>query len=365
MPLRAVDRITGTELIAPLLSEAEWQALKAAARLGQAELIMPCCGSAAELRTSKLGTRHFKHKARPQNCAWENETLEHLSAKAEIVIACQQAGYAVTPEHAEADWRADVLAVRGGARLAFEVQWTRQSLDDYRMRQRRYAAAGVRGCWFFRHAPARPTELASHDLPLFALRFDADAQIPYVEYRPDPWLDSARVIRLGEFVRALLARQIRFCGQAWIAEQQDLRFVFARVQCWKCGSVNHIAAVDGPFSPCGMAFGAAWERLHRSPFLLHPAVTEAAARLAGQAHTPLRLAEVTGKHAGEARGFACQQCGAGFDLWMLREEVFPKLAQPGSALIDYATTGAVYIEPQAIEALPHWCYGQHGRFCCE
>ncbi len=362
MPLRATDRSTGSELIAPLLSETEWQALKAAVRLGQIELIMPCCGAAAELRTSSLGTRHFKHRARPQNCAWENETLEHLSAKAEIVVACRQAGYAVTPEHAEADWRADVLAVRGSIRLAFEVQWTRQSLDAYRMRQRRYAAAGVRGCWFFRHAPARPAELASQELPLFPLRFDAGGQTALVEYRPNPWHESMRLIGLGEFVRALLARQVRFCTQARIAGRQNLRFNFARVPCWKCRSINHIAVVEGPWSACGIDLGAAWERLHHSPFMLHPAVIDEAARLAGASGLPIHLADVTG---GEARGFACHQCRAGFDLWMLRETVLPRLEQPGSAIIDLTAEGAVRIEPQAVEALAHWCYGHDDHFCCD
>ena len=76
------------------------------------------------------------------------------------------------PEFSEADWRADVLAVQGGKRIAFEVQWSRQTYEETSLRQERYKASNVRGCWLFRIAPKEmldydKTSVADKEIPAF------------------------------------------------------------------------------------------------------------------------------------------------------------------------------------------------------
>jgi competence protein CoiA len=109
-------------------------------------VVLPCCGSAGFLRSSKYGVQHFVH-ARRGTCAWGPETAEHLAIKAAIVRACHAAAYSAETEVAGPDWRADVLAVRGTTRVAFEVQWSVQTLAETVARQERYARDEIRGCW--------------------------------------------------------------------------------------------------------------------------------------------------------------------------------------------------------------------------
>ena len=129
-----------------------------------------------------MGTPHFAHK-RGAHCDAPGETIHHLKAKADIVLACQRAGYTALTEVAGDDWRADVLAVheragQSSARIAFEVQWSFLRLEAALYRQNRYARDGVRGCWFFRNPPPsliRGDSLkAQRDLPLFHLWSNAD-----------------------------------------------------------------------------------------------------------------------------------------------------------------------------------------------
>jgi hypothetical protein len=85
MLLRAffVDR----ELLAPLMSDAEWLNLK----VQRPKVRLRCCDSTGYLRTSKLGTKHFVH-GKDRICNWAPETWQHLLAKTEIVRVCQQFG---------------------------------------------------------------------------------------------------------------------------------------------------------------------------------------------------------------------------------------------------------------------------------
>jgi len=92
-----------------------------------------------------------------------------------IARAGVEAGWTVAIQHVERDWRADVLAVRASQRVAFEVQWSRQTLAQTLGRQARYRRVGVRGCWFCRYPPSELRRdgggalAARQDLPLFAL----------------------------------------------------------------------------------------------------------------------------------------------------------------------------------------------------
>lgn len=79
-------------------------------------------------------------------------------------------------------WRADVLAVQGGKRIAFEVQWSRQTYEATRLRQERYKASNVRGCWFFRIAPKEMSDydktlVADKETPAFKIFKDENSNI--------------------------------------------------------------------------------------------------------------------------------------------------------------------------------------------
>lgn len=163
MPLRAY--IEDKEIVSIDLNDEEWSALKARLKAKEIVLTLPCCGQEGFLRTSNRGLKHFVHLKSANPCDWKPESAEHLKAKVAIMEACREQGWDAIPEFSEADWRADVLAVQGGKRIAFEVQWSRQTYEETRLRQERYKASNVRGCWFFRIAPK---EMSDYDKTLVA-----------------------------------------------------------------------------------------------------------------------------------------------------------------------------------------------------
>lgn len=357
MPLRAI--IGGQEVIAPLLDDAAWEALRRRVVDENLRVVLPCCDMEGYLRRSKSGTAHFAHKQK-SDCFARGETLEHLRAKADIVLACRDTGYAASTEVAADDWRADVLATRGGARIAFEVQWSFLRLSEALRRQQRYARDGVRGCWFFRRPPrplqrdsaeAGPPLEARRDLPLFHLFASADGSF---------------LVALGEqayplraFVAALLHGEVRFCAAARGAAKRYLRAVFFEMVCPRCARRSHAWYVDPTqTAACGLRFqpDADW---YSPAFAFHPALLAAVeryARLDAGAH--LRLCTI------QPGAFVCPHCKAAFtrddmDLALLGARRF--WADPAAEAVEVMLVG----QPPLSGGAPHWCYPRDGGFCCD
>jgi competence protein CoiA len=202
---------------------AAWKRLQesnAAAR----DLRMPCCGAAVVLRTSPLGTRHFAH-ARRGPCTSAPETAEHQLAKRTVVEGIRRTAWGVRTEQEGSApdgerWRADVLAAKGKARIAVEIQWSRQDGEETLRRQDRYEAAGVRGLWLFRQFDL---PMFLDVIPAFRLRFDAAAKsfsvsLPSALYDPgrirpkdkdDPkWW--SQTVELSKFAEGAVSGKLRF-----------------------------------------------------------------------------------------------------------------------------------------------------------
>jgi hypothetical protein len=218
MPLRAqLDR---RSINAALLSETQWEALK-----GSRSLRMPCCDALAYRRTSRLGTRHFAHSP-GSHCGAEGESAEHLAAKGEIVRVCHELGWDAISEYVGAHWRADVYATRGRHRLAFEIQWSKQTLEVTRERQAAYGV-DTKCCWLFKQLPSlnrwESSRIPERNLPILRLS------------HADSKFDVAicdRAITLRDFVKARLQGKIRFCDQKHFVVR-DVQSVVCKVQCWR------------------------------------------------------------------------------------------------------------------------------------
>nr|WP_299039221.1 competence protein CoiA family protein [uncultured Psychrobacter sp.] len=61
---------------------------------------MACCGNQAILKTSKLGTQFFAHKAKPKdsNCSTGGETAEHMHIKYLVMKELDRNGWNVEVE---------------------------------------------------------------------------------------------------------------------------------------------------------------------------------------------------------------------------------------------------------------------------
>lgn len=115
------------------------------------------CGSAVKKVFGSRRRWHFALLPGAAPCDHENETLEHRESKLGLYYALRSrlpGGWSVLlEERLENARRPDVLAVHeSGIRVAFEVQYTDLSVNDWRGRHEDYAGLGVRDVWMLGHA---------------------------------------------------------------------------------------------------------------------------------------------------------------------------------------------------------------------
>lgn len=140
-----------------------------------------------------------------------------MFAKKAVRDAALAAGWQAQVESRDpvAGWRADVLVWRGRLRVAFEVQWSTQTVEEFERRTAQYAASGVQPVWLVRHTARGfwPVQRAVHALP----------------YQPDGAVGwRSRSFELSDVVAAALAA----LEEGLIdADAPRLR----RTSCYRCG----------------------------------------------------------------------------------------------------------------------------------
>lgn len=285
---------------------------------------------------------------------------EHSRIQSQIAANCAALGRAVTQEHQGEGWRADVLAIKGSKVIAFEVQWSGQSLARTLARQARYSQAGIDCCWLFQKPPHK-LEHERPDLPIFYVSKAADGQFTVS-------LSGRAEIPLDVFVEQFLEGGVRFCKAARTKRDQSVTLVFYEMPCWKCGVMNHLYYVDGPvFASCNAEIQpneALWES---NRFGHRPEVIAAAREfLSSPQGSHLRLGEIKPRHSntvGKAYvSFGCYACDSIFGDWYVMNAELDAMNDHGRA----GRFETVICLESAIElALPHWCYPAGGTFCDE
>lgn len=237
MPLRCLDPDSSGSIHAFDLSDDAWDQLVAENRRRR-HLRMPCCTVEVVLKTSRRGTRFFAHKA-AGDCATAPETEAHLRLKQLAVEVARAHGWDAETEASGvstdgAAWRADVLARKGGARIAVEVQWSRQTPEETLRRQDRYAASGVRCLWVFRHAGFP----CSGELP--AARLDGSPEKGFLAVVHRSAGGTEQVLPMPEFLNAAFERRFRF---GWQRDTAATMSIFAGpIFCWACGAETSIVS---------------------------------------------------------------------------------------------------------------------------
>lgn len=225
--------------------DASWKLLAVKNR-SERHLRTECCEHPVVLKTSPLGTRFFAH-ARRGTCKFEAESKEHLLAKDTIARAALSIGWRAETEARSLDsklaWIADVLCSRPGrsARVAFEVQWTRQTRQESERRQAVYQAGGVRALWLMRQSDVP----ISRNAPAFRLVF-----VPEVTSQFQVWLPSShhpsifdwrskdnegdwgQRVDLAAFVRGTLSGALKFAPI--VEEVVPVCIELVSTDCWKC-----------------------------------------------------------------------------------------------------------------------------------
>lgn len=249
MPLRCIDELH-RNVHAFDLSDEAWRSLAERNRR-ERHLRAPCCAAPVALKKSKLGTRFFAHLAKG-GCITAPETESHLRLKQIAVEAARAQGWDATTEVSGLSpsgepWRADVLAAKGNARVAVEIQWSSQTADETLRRQDRYRASGVRGLWLLQKSVVPVTP----ELPAAMIALDAD-------YTFMATLSSGQKLPVDHLLRAAFAGRLKYGLPTGTAGTVSVRA--APMKCWHdaCGADSIIiTGVDLEFGPYRREFTVA------------------------------------------------------------------------------------------------------------
>lgn len=230
MPLNA--RLNNEMIYAWDMDEREWLDLRHSPEAQK--LTMGCCDRKAIMRKSVLGTQHFAH-ARRGECTTASETPEHLYLKSVAARAAKAAGWKVTTEHhgqtPEGEkWIADVFCQKGDTRVAIEIQWSRQSVEEFVRRQVKYRSSGVRCAWL--HKEFSNQVIINHrDLPVFYFSKDEDGGFILPQFRTN----------VETFVTGLMSGSVK-----WLPEPSEIltkSYICADLQCPTCkGQSSNVVA---------------------------------------------------------------------------------------------------------------------------
>lgn len=359
MPLRAF--FGEQELISTDLPQEQWDALKEAVKSGKKPLILPCCQQPGFLRVSSKGLRHFVHAKSSETCDWKPESAEHLRAKSEIIAACRASGWHAIPEYAENDWRADVLATKNNLRIAFEVQWSPQTLEETEFRQKRYEQANVRGCWFFRKLPKGMKEfwgsqIIRQDIPSFEIHNDKFNNINVTF--------ENNTINLNDFTKKLLNRNLKIVKNYRLYPIQEVLIVFFPYVCYKCYKLQDLYVVDNQAKTvCGKTIRVAGSMWGDDDLSKHPKVYEAVQQFV---RTPegshLRIGQVKSRYSKTLNrsylSHGCAYCDVIFGG-------LPTAMKQSEALFEKSNF-SIKVEVDLGKIMQegvHWCYAENRDFC--
>ncbi len=359
MPLRAY--INNQEIISIDQDDKQWEDLKKRLKSKEAVVILSCYNQQGFLRTSNKGLKHFVHAKSISHCDWKPESPEHLRAKIEILEACKKNSWKAIPEFSEANWRADVLAIQNHKRIAFEIQWSKQTLEETKLRQERYKESKVRGCWFFRTIPK---ELREYFRPI-----KADKELPAFKIFKDD--NSNIIVQLKEiqiplktFVACLLKSQVKYCEHITLKPMQKVTIIFFMTTCWKCHRPQYLWTVDRNLKTvCNLDFYLMGSMWNNKDLDKNQKIYEAVKGfLKTEQGYNLKIGQLKTRYSKTAEehylSYGCYYCDSIFGDWFLRTEKMEGQHDPKSLRYEVE----IELEPVR-ESMPHWCYSENVQFC--
>ena len=167
--------IENKEIYSFILNDEQWDRLKNKHKT--LNIHMPCCKTPAIPKKSKLGTQYFAHHPSSTCSVHTGESREHQFCKYLILKYLHENGWTVTPEYrgqtpSGETWIADIYAEKNKAKIAIEIQWSPQSIEEPKRRQEKYIASGIRTVWFMRTTPKNKwnvLDYQSYELPVFCI----------------------------------------------------------------------------------------------------------------------------------------------------------------------------------------------------
>ncbi|PSF31748.1 hypothetical protein C7H19_22245 [Aphanothece hegewaldii CCALA 016] len=236
-------------------------------------------------------------------------------------------------------WRADVLAIKGDLKIAFEIQWSRQSIEETQLRQERYRQSGVECVWLFR---TTPDSSPNPELPIFQLvETGGEFKVKF----------ESRYLLLEDFVKAWLNEQIQYCTHLQLSAYQKINICISSCFCAKCEEKNHYFQILNSIylSECGLSLER--NQSKRTKLEFRPEIVQLIQKFAErQQKEDLYLANIE-RSKERFQSFTC--CWCGYTLYH-RDEVYR---------ITTLEEIVKFNSPIESDPYPHWCYSKVHRFC--
>lgn len=257
--------IEAKEIYSFMLSDEQWERLKT--KYKTLSMHMPCCQTRAIPKKSKLGTQYFAHHP-SSSCGFSSgESREHQFCKYLILKYLHENGWSITPEFCSQTpsgetWIADIYAEKNKAKIAIEIQWSPQSIEETKRRQKKYIASGIRAVWFMRTTPKNKWDVLdyqSYDLPVFSIWLNKENYQLIASGAFHNWDDADLVeIEFVDFFKALMTGSIQYSLKPNAI--RSIQVSMNTIQCWKCKKPTNTIMEINYFIPHAKGF----TKIHQS-----------------------------------------------------------------------------------------------------
>lgn len=202
---------------------------------------MPCCQTPAIPKKNKLGTQFFAHHPSSSCDFSSGESREHQLCKYLILKYLHENGWTVIPEYRGQTpngeiWIADIYAEKNKAKIAIEIQWSAQSIEETKRRQEKYIASGIRAVWFMRTTQKNKWDVLdyqSYELPVFSIWLNKETY-QLTASGAFEGRDSYNLVEIEfiQFFESLMKGAVQYS-----LKPNSIRFMqlaMNTVECWKC-----------------------------------------------------------------------------------------------------------------------------------
>ncbi len=142
------------------------------------------------------------------------------------------------------------------AKIAIEIQWSPQNIEETKRRQEKYKQSGIRAVWFMRTTQKNKWDVLdyqSYDLPVFSIwlnkeNYQLTASGAFHNY------DNADLVEIEfiDFFKALMSGDIQYSLKPNAA--RSLQFAMNTIQCWKCKKPTNTIMEINYFIPHAKGF---------------------------------------------------------------------------------------------------------------
>src|SRR5690606_4802438 len=169
------------------------------------------------------------------------ESREHQLCKYLILKYLHENGWTVIPEYRGQTpngeiWIADIYAEKNKAKIAIEIQWSAQSIEETKRRQEKYIASGIRAVWFMRTTQKNKWDVLdyqSYELPMFSIWLDKETHHLTASGAFNNW-DSGDLVEIEfiHFFKKLMTGAVQYSIKP--NSSRLMQLAMNTIQCWKC-----------------------------------------------------------------------------------------------------------------------------------